>query len=166
MNKVFVLLFSWRKNQGDKMQENQILTTKNKSRQLYGRTLITADYKQEDLNEQIISKILAEKFALHEKNAEELNYLYNYYKGKQPILEKTKTVRENINNIVLENNDLFAVGFKKGYVFGVPIQYVQRGDTANNEVLKLNSYITAENKHSKDLELAERLYIGGVALEL
>lgn len=145
------------------MQENQILITKNKSKQLYGRMLITADYKQEDLNEQIISKILTEKFALHEKNAEEINYLYNYYKGKQPILEKTKVVRENINNIVLENNALFAVEFKKGYVFGEPIQYVQRGDTANNEVLTLNSYMNAENKHSKDLELAEWLYICGVA---
>lgn len=146
--------------------ENIIKTTNNKFRQYYGRQMITADYTENEMNEKTISKILTEKFAIHEKNAQEIDYLYNYYKGKQPILEKTKTVRENINNIVLENNALFAVEFKKGYVFGEPIQYVQRGDTANNEVLTLNSYMTAENKYVKDWELAEWLYICGVAPRL
>lgn len=146
--------------------ENIIKATNNKFRQYYGRQMITADYTENEMNEKTISKILTEKFAIHEKNAQEIDYLYNYYKGKQPILEKTKTVRENINNIVLENNALFAVEFKKGYVFGEPIQYVQRGDTANNEVLTLNSYMTAENKYVKDWELAEWLYICGVAPRL
>ena len=150
---------------GDNM-ENIIKATNNKFRQYYGRQMITADYTENEMNEKTISKILTEKFAIHEKNAQEIDYLYNYYKGKQPILEKTKTVRENINNIVLENNALFAVDFKKGYVFGEPIQYVQRGDTANNEVLTLNSYMTAENKYVKDWELAEWLYICGVAPRL
>lgn len=150
---------------GDNM-ENIIKATNNKFRQYYGRQMITADYTENEMNEKTISKILTEKFAIHEKNAQEIDYLYNYYKGKQPILEKTKTVRENINNIVLENNALFAVEFKKGYVFGEPIQYVQRGDTANNEVLILNSYMTAENKYVKDWELAEWLYICGVAPRL
>lgn len=150
---------------GDNM-ENIIKATNNKFRQYYGRQMITADYTENEMNEKTISKILTEKFAIHEKNAQEIDYLYNYYKGKQPILEKTKTVRENINNIVLENNALFAVEFKKGYVFGEPIQYVQRGDTANNEVLTLNSYMTAENKYVKDWELAEWLYICGVAPRL
>lgn len=149
------------------MNENKIIKSNNSnSKHFYGRQIITADYREEELNEKIISKILNEKFPEHEKNAEQINYLYNYYKGKQPILGKTKTVRENINNIVLENNALFAVEFKKGYVFGEPIQYVQRGDTANDEVLTLNSYMTAENKHSKDCELAEWLYICGVAPRL
>lgn len=146
--------------------ENIIKATNNKFRQYYGRQMITADYTENEMNEKTISKILTEKFAIHEKNAQEIDYLYNYYKGKQPILGKTKTVRENINNIVLENNALFAVEFKKGYVFGEPIQYVQRGDTANNEVLTLNSYMTAENKYVKDWELAEWLYICGVAPRL
>lgn len=150
---------------GDNM-ENIIKATNNKFRQYYGRQMITTDYTENEMNEKTISKILTEKFAIHEKNAQEIDYLYNYYKGKQPILEKTKTVRENINNIVLENNALFAVEFKKGYVFGEPIQYVQRGDTANNEVLTLNSYMTAENKYVKDWELAEWLYICGVAPRL
>jgi len=153
--------------EGVLMNESNKSTTKNIDfKRMYGRQLITADYTEDELNEQTISEILTKKFAVHEKNSEEIKYLYNYYKGKQPILEKTKVVRQNINNIVLENNALFAVEFKKGYVFGEPIQYVQRGDSANNEVLTLNSYMTAENKHSKDMDLAEWLYVCGVAPRL
>ena len=115
----------------------------------FGRRQIFADYVQSDLNEQVISKILNDKWYIHQANANEIEYLYNYYKGKQPILNKTKIVRENINNKVLENNAYFAVEFKKGYVFGEPIQYVQRGDIANDEVLILNSYMTADESSQK-----------------
>lgn len=144
----------------------QILKDIPVEKRLYGRRKIYADYSPEELNKEIIEKILNDKFYLHEANAEEIDYLYKYYKGKQPILGKTKVVRENINNIVLENNALFAVEFKKGYVFGEPIQYVQRGDIANTEVAILNSYMTAEDKHGKDCELAEWLYISGIGTRM
>ena len=135
-------------------------------KRLYGRRKIYADYSPNEMNKETIQKILNDKFYIHEQNAEEIDYLYKYYKGKQPILNKTKVVRENINNIVLENNALFAVEFKKGYVFGEPIQYVQRGDIANTEVAILNSYMTAEDKHGKDCELAEWLYIAGIGTRM
>lgn len=132
-------------------------------KRLFGRKIILSDYTEDELDEQTISKILTDKFYIHESNIEEINYLYDYYKGKQNILNKVKVVRENINHKVLENNAYFIVEFKKGYVFGEPIQYVQRGDSANDEVLILNSYMLAEDKQVKDSDLSEWLYIGGVA---
>jgi SPP1 family phage portal protein len=132
-------------------------------RNLFGRRMILSDCVENELNEEVISKILTDKFSIHEQNVEEYNYLYNYYKGKQTILGKTKTVRENINHKVLENNAYYMVEFKKGYVFGEPIQYVQRGDSANDEILTLNSYMLAEDKQTKDSDVAEWLYISGVA---
>lgn len=135
-------------------------------KRLYGRRKIYADYSPDQMDKKTIEKILNDKFYIHEKNAKEIDYLYKYYKGKQPILGKKKVVRKNINNIVLENNALFAVEFKKGYVFGEPIQYVQRGDIANTEVAILNSYMTAEDKHGKDCELAEWLYIAGIGTRM
>lgn len=132
-------------------------------RNLFGRRMILSDYTEDELDEKVISKILTDKFSIHEANVEEYNYLYNYYKGNQTILGKTKTVRENINHKVLENNAYYMVEFKKGYVFGEPIQYVQRGDAANDEILMLNSYMLAEDKQTKDSDLAEWLYISGVA---
>lgn len=134
----------------------------NPEKRLYGREKILSDYTDDDLNEEIISKILTDKFYIHEKNIKDVEYLYNYYKGKQPILDKLKVVRDNINHKVLENNAYFIVEFKKGYVFGEPIQYVQRGDSANDEVLMLNSYMLAEDKQVKDSDLAEWLYICGI----
>lgn len=135
-------------------------------KRLYGRRIIYADYKADSLTKEDIEKILNDKFYIHEQNAQEIEYLYNFYKGKQPILGKKKVVREEINNIVVENNALMAVEFKKGYVFGEPIQYVQRGDIANNQVAILNSYMTAEMKHSKDGDLAEWLYIAGIGTRM
>ena len=89
-----------------------------------------------------------------------------YYKGYQPIIGKTKEIRPTINNQVVENNAYFITEFKKSYVFGEPIQYVQRGDVANKEVGILNSYMLAEDKYPKDTELAESLYVAGIGHRL
>ena len=138
--------------------------------QYYGRSVLYADYEEEDVNSvdvsqniENISKILNEVWSIHKQNANEIDYLEKYYRGYQPILGKTKDVRPTINNIVIENNAYFVTNFKVGYVFGEPIQFVQRGDVSNPEVGILNSYVLAEDKYSKDSELAESLYNCGIA---
>lgn len=133
---------------------------------LYGRKIIYADYKPEDMDVATIKKILNDVFSVHLQNANEIDYLENYYKGYQPILGKTKEIRPTINNTVVENNAYFVTEFKKSYVFGEPIQYVQRGDVANKEVSILNSYMLANDKFPKDTELAESLYISGIGHRL
>lgn len=133
---------------------------------LFGRHIIYADYEPEEMNDQTISQILNDVFSVHLQNSREINYLENYYKGFQPILDKVKEVRPTINNKVVENNAYFMVEFKKSFVFGKPIQYVQRGDIANEEVGALNSYMLAEDKYPKDTELAEDLYISGIGHRL
>ncbi len=133
---------------------------------LFGRKIIYADYLPEEMNEQTITKILNDVFSVHLRNANEIDYLEKYYKGYQPILNKTKEIRPTINNIVVENNAYFITEFKKSYVFGEPIQYVQRGDVANEEVAVLNSFMLAEDKYPKDTELAESLYVCGIGHRL
>ena len=104
---------------------------------------------------------------MHDKNVDEIDYLYNYYKGKQPILEKLKKVRPEINNKVLENHAFEIVEFKKAYVYGEPVQYVQKGEKDNNvinpEISELNKFMESEDKSSRDKELAEWQYICGTA---
>jgi len=101
----------------------------------------------------------------HQKNANEIDYLYNYYKGKQPILKKQKNVRPEINNKVLENHAFEIVEFKKAYVYGEPVQYVQKGEKDNEkvnpEISELNKFMESEDKSSRDKELAEWQYICG-----
>lgn len=133
---------------------------------LFGRKIIYADYKEEDINANTIAKILNDVFSLHLQNSNEIDYLEKYYKGYQPIFSKEKEIRPTINNIVVENNAYFVTEFKKSYVFGEPIQYVQRGDVANEEVSTLNSYMLAEGKYTKDTMLAESLYISGIGHRL
>lgn len=133
---------------------------------LFGRKVLYADYLPEEMNEQTIAKIMNDLFSVHLRNASQIDYLEKYYKGYQPIIGKTKDVRPNINNTVVENNAYFITEFKKSYVFGEPIQYVQRGEVANPEVNILNGYLLAEDKYPKDTELAESLYVAGIAHRL
>ena len=129
---------------------------------LYGRKVIYADFHADEMNEATIKKILNDVFSVHLQNASEIDYLEQYYRGYQPIIGKVKEVRPTINNTVVENNAYFVTEFKKSYVFGEPIQYVQRGDVANIEVSTLNSYMLAKDKFPKDTELAESIYVSGI----
>ena len=141
--------------------------------QFYGRKTLYDDYLPAELNTgdetetvKIISDILTHIWSLHTENASEIDYLEKYYRGYQPILGKRKDIRPTINNIILENNAYFVVNFKVGYVFGEPIQFIQRGDIANPEVGILNGYAIAEDKYDKDSELAEGVYTSGIGHRL
>ena len=142
--------------------KNNIYQIAPKEIRLFGRKVIYADYNEEDMNEATITKILTDVFPIHIENASQIDYLEKYYKGYQPIIGKTKEVRPTINNTIVENNAYFVTEFKKSYVFGEPIQYVQRGEIANDEVSVLNSYMLDIEKYPKDMELAESIYISGI----
>ena len=94
----------------------------------YGRKILYSSYTQRELNKQIIMDILNKVFPIHLANFKEIDYLERVYKGYQPILGKTKEVRPSINNIVVENYAYFMTEFKKSYVFGKPLKYVQLGE--------------------------------------
>ena len=104
---------------------------------------------------------------IHEQNASEIDYLWRYYKGEQPILKKTKKVRPDINNVVLENHAFEVVEFAKSNAFGEPVQYVQKGEkdteVVNPEISTLNRFMASEDKPSLDNELAEWQRIAGTA---
>ena len=135
--------------------------------QYFGRRKIYSSYKKDEINEEVLLKILPQVLREHEINAGEIDYLYNYYKGKQPIWDKSKIVRPEINNKVLENHAYEIVEFKKSYVFGEPIQYVQKGEKngeeINPEISLLNKFMESEDKSSLDKEIAEWQYICGTA---
>lgn len=135
--------------------------------QFFGRRKLLSSYKKEELNEKTLAQILPEVLREHEINANEIDYLYNYYKGKQPILNKEKKVRPEINNITMENHAYEIVEFKKSYVYGEPVKYVQKGekngDRLNPEISLLNKFMESEDKSSLDKELAEWQYICGTA---
>ena len=145
----------------------EVTLIKDFQRVFFGRRVLTHSIRKSELNAETIRKILPQVLKEHEKNAREIDYLYNYYKGKQPILKKQKNVRPEINNKVLENHAFEIVEFKKAYVYGEPIQYVQKGEkdneTINPEISELNKFMESDDKSSRDKEVAEWQYIAGTA---
>ena len=99
---------------------------------LKGRREIFTDVKE--ITKENISKVLADAFDIHLLNVTEINYLQEYERGVQPILDRVKEVRPEINNKIVENHAAEIVAFKVGYVFGSPITFVQRAnvDTDND----------------------------------
>lgn len=136
---------------------------------LHGRQKITlpmkkADFVKGDVVKNIM-QYLPYVLRVHNYNKGQIDYLYNYYKGIQPILAKEKVVRPEINHIVLENHAYEFVNFKKSYIFGKPIQYVYKGakegEKIEDEIVALNTFMENISKTSEDGELAEWQYICG-----
>lgn len=63
---------------------------------------------------------------IHEQNQSEIQYLFEYVNGKQPILNREKEIRPEINERIVDNMASEILEFKLGYEFGSPITYVQR----------------------------------------
>ncbi len=135
-------------------------------RQLFGRTVIYTD--EEKITSDNLISVLTKAISVHESNSNDIQYLYDYYKGKTPILGKTKEVRENINHKVWVNRAKEIVDFKLGYCFGEPIQYIRRGEEENltADIATLNDYMYLADKATADKELAEWMLISGVGYRM
>ena len=136
------------------------------TRQMFGRTQIYTDVATITANN--VAEVLENALKVHSQNRSDIEYLWDYYRGKTPILNKVKEVRESINHKINVNRANEIVTFKKGYGFGEPIQYIRRGidDEQSDEVQKLNEYMFLSGKHAKDSELAEWLYVCGLGMRM
>lgn len=136
------------------------------AKEMYGRKVITTDATViTDAN--IISE-LDKAMNIHRLNRSEIIYLWDYYRGKQPVLERTKQVRPEICNRIVENRANEIVSFKVGYLCGEPIQYVGRrgDDTVTMSISRLNELMYSENKATQDKEIVEWQMICGTAFRL
>ena len=134
-------------------------------RVLSGRQKIFTDY--EVITSENIIDMLKKTAPIHSKNADEIKYLYDYYKGVQPVLGRKKEVRSEICNKIVENHANEIVSFKVGYLMGEPIQYISHGkDDVSEEINTLNEYVFAEDKLCKDRELADWFHICGTAFRM
>ena len=132
---------------------------------LFGRRIIYTQY--EEVNDENIVQILNQSLAIHLSNADDIEFLYNYYKGIQPILWREKTIRPEINNKIVENHANSIVQFKTGYLLEKPIQYVARKEAVDNGSIEfLNDCMMIENKETRDKEIANWQAICGTAHRL
>lgn len=132
---------------------------------MYGRRVIYTD--KADITKDNVMDVLREAVAVHMRNRTEIQKLWDIYRGKTDIRNKTKEVRDNINYKICENRAFEIVNFYTGYVFGEPIQYIHRGECHDDEgISKLNSYMDVAGKDACDSEIAEWMYICGVGYRL
>ena len=133
------------------------------TRTMYGRRVITTDVTE--ITADNVVEVLEEAMKLHEKNRSEIDYLWKYYKGEQPILQRSKTVRPEICNKIVENRANEIVSFKVGYLCGEPIQYVGRNceESVTTGVGTLNEYMFLVDKPALDQEVVEWDMICGTA---
>lgn len=135
------------------------------SRQLFGREVIYTDTK--NITRDNVVAILNDILPVFNKNSSDIQYLYNYRRGKQPIWERVKTFRDDICNKVVVNRANEIAEFKVGYLIGEPVQYVNRGlENTADDVSMLNSIMFGENKAAKDKELVDWAVTGGVGYRL
>lgn len=140
---------------------------------LQGRREIFTDVKE--ITKENISEVLADAFDTHLLNATEIKYLQEYERGKQPILNRVKEVRPEINNKIVENHAAEIVAFKVGYVFGSPITFVQRasldvngtsGETDDKKLAILNEMMFEEGKTAQDQVLGKDISVCGVGYRI
>lgn len=132
----------------------------------FGRKKIFTDVTE--ITRDNVLEVLRKALITHWSNKADMEYLYAYYKGRQPVLNREKEVRPEIKNMVVENRANEIVSFKVGYLMGEPIQYVSRSDNKSvaDKITTLNGYCLSEDKAAKDKELADWFHICGTAYRM
>lgn len=156
---------------------NSVTADMTRSPILIGRETLYTD-KTVITSDNVVS-ILNDCLDTFHHNQNDIKYLYNYYKGRQPILDRIKKVRPEINNKVVENHAWEIVSFKVAYLLGAPIAYTRRKlggkssedaaqssstvDSESAKVGRLNEIMHMIDKEAVDHDIAEWNHICGTA---
>ena len=131
-----------------------------------GRETIYTSRTREQINERTIPDIINGAMQRHLKNYRESVYLKNYLRGDHPILQRTKTVRPDVNNRLAINNAITIVRNGNGYFLGEPIQFTAKKEQDSDSVQKLNDYMDSEDKSCEDMNVGDDAAITGRGFRL
>lgn len=122
---------------------------------VYGRKIAYTDV--ETITAENVVRVVGSAVGVFNSNKPIIRYLWNYYKGDQPIRYRTKVSRDDIINTIVENHAYEFVQFKTGQTYGEPVQYISRRDDEkiNKAVDELNDYMVDANKQEKDITSGE-----------
>lgn len=138
-----------------------------KMQNLFGRTVIYTN--AEEITSENVLEVVQKAYNTHATNVTQIDYLYNYYKGDQPINTRTKSIRDDIVNQIVENRAKQIVDFKVGYQFSEPVKYISTGSnesSATQDIAILNTWMSMENMESKNVEVGEWQAICGTAYKM
>lgn len=122
---------------------------------IYGRKIAYTDV--ENITSENVVSVVGNCIGTFNTNKPIISYLWNYYKGDQPIRYRKKVSRDDIVNKIVENHAYEFVQFKTGQTYGEPVQYISRKDDEkiNKSVDELNDYMVDANKQEKDIKSGE-----------
>lgn len=125
-----------------------------------GRKRIIID---DEINKDTIIDILQKAMKIHTKNVEEMQYLIDYYKGQQTILNRENPYASDINNKVVLNYAFSSVRDIVGYTFGKDAEIIQRKIKYKEDIEKLADVFGYENSSIADTEAATMSAITGIS---
>lgn len=111
-----------------------------------------------------IEEIVQASLVVHADNSLRENELIAYERGLQPILDRDKPIRSDINNRIVENNASKIVDVHLGYNFSNPLTLVRRekidekgqderdDDTDSNDIQRNNNSDTNSNRDDEQGE--------------
>lgn len=104
-----------------------------------------------------VIKVIGSTIGIFNWNRTIIKYLWDYYKGDQPVLYRQKLTNADITNKIVENHAYEIVQFKVGQTYGEPVQFISRknDENINKAVDILNDFMTDANKQEKDIKAGE-----------
>ena len=149
------------------MAQNEPFTVMSETRELHGRRVIYTSARE--VNENNVLNVLSRAMEKHALNSSEIDYLWKYRNGLQPILFRTKKGSyEDIVNKIVENRASEIIDFKLGYYVGEPIQYTSKKDDDKSlaEMQRFNDYMYSVCKASQDQDIVEWQMVCGTAFRI
>lgn len=119
-----------------------------------------------------VVEVINRALPAHEINRADCQRLYDIFTGKQPILNRIKKFRDDINNKVVINHAYEIVSFKTSYLLFEPIVYVARNGAektdpdVTNKVSVFNGMMALSDKAAKDMELATFIHACGHCIRM
>ncbi len=104
-----------------------------------------------------VVKVIGSTIGIFNWNRTIIKYLWDYYKGDQPVLYRQKLTNADITNKIVENHAYEIVQFKVGQTYGEPVQFISRknDENINKAVDILNDFMSDANKQEKDIKAGE-----------
>ena len=149
-------------NENHQSNDNSASRVRTLSRNMFGRRMIFTSEKE--ITAGNVCAVVEQAYITHLINRGEIEYLWQYYKGNQPVLYRKREIRDELTQHVVENRANEIVSFKVGYLIGKPIQYVasSAGDEVSESINALNRAMRVIGKHSEDKKLIEWTQICGI----
>lgn len=134
--------------------------------QLFGRLEILTGV--DEITRENLPMVLSECLSLHWWNSAQIDYLWRYNRGMQPILNRKKEIRPEINNRVVENHANEISKFTAAYFMGEPVVYVRRDDREDKseDIQLLNDYMYYEDLSTRNMEMATWMAVCGVGYRM